>query len=32
MRHRLRALLGNGVDALNLGGALDSFAWENAQD
>ena len=32
MRHRLRALLGNRVDTLNLGGVLDSLAWANAQD
>ena len=32
MRHRLRALLGNRVDSLNLGGAIDSLAWENTQD
>lgn len=27
MRHRLHALLGNRADALNLGRAIDFFAW-----
>ncbi len=31
MRRRLRALLGNRVDTLNLGGVLDSLEWANTK-